>query len=145
MSEDNVVGDDVDLVEVDLDAIDVNVCNLCDDVVVDVNVLLDDVDVDAFLNFFADDDDARVVVVNFFDVVVDDVANDNVDVDAESYDVDDDFAVVVMDELFEGDVDGDNDDDNGFAVSYVGDEVKRLVLQDDDDNDGGDDHCRDAW
>ena len=43
------------------------------------------------------------------------------------------------------DADSDNDDDDGFAVGYVGDDVKRLFLQEDDDNDGGDDYSRDAW
>ena len=100
LSEDDVVEDDVNFVGADLDAIDVNVGSLCDDVVVDVDVLLDDVDVDAFLNFLADDDDADVVLVNIIDVAEGDVVNDNVDDNVGSYDVDDDSAVVVVDELF---------------------------------------------
>ena len=120
LNENDVVEVDVDLVDVGLDAIDVSVGNLCDDAVVDVDVLLDDVDVDDSSDFFANNDDVDVVVVHLIDVVVDDVMNDNIDDGVESCDVDDDSAVVAVDELSKGDADGDNDDD------------------DDDDDDGND-------
>ena len=78
-------------------------------------------------------------------MVVDAVVNDDVDDHVESYDVDDDSFVVVVDELFKDDADGDNDDDNDAIADGVVDYVKRFVLQDGGDDDGGDDHCRDAW
>ena len=94
-----------DFVDVDLDVIDVNVgSSLCDDVVVDVSLLLVDVDVDDSPDFFADV------------VVVDDVANDNVNDDVEGYEVDDDSAVVVVDEFFRLMLMVDNDDDNDAIV-----------------------------
>ena len=71
MSEFDFVEDDVDL-----DAMDVNVGSLCDDVVVDVDVLLNDVGVGDSPDSFVDDDDADIVVVNLIDIVVDNVVND---------------------------------------------------------------------
>ena len=144
LNEDDVVEDDVDLVEVDLDPIDVNVGRFCSDaVVVDVDVLLDDVDVNDSPDSFVDGDEADVVVVNLIDVVVDDVVNGNVDDNVESYDVDDDSAVVVVDELFKGDVDDDVYDDSSDAVVVnVAGNVQEIVLHDVGDVDGGDDQCR---
>ena len=129
LNENDVVESDVDFVDVNLDAIHVNVGSLYDDVV-DVYLLLVDVDVDDSPDFFADV------------VVVDDVVNDNVNDDVESYDVDDDSAVVDVDELFKGDANNDDDDDESdVVVDYVVDYVKRLVLQDVDDDNGDDDCC----
>ena len=51
-------------------------------------------------------------------MVVDDVVNDNVDDDVGSYDVDDDSAVVVVDELSKGDV-NDDDFDYGSDAAVV--------------------------
>ena len=108
-----------------------------------MDVLLDDVDVDDSPDSFVDNDDADVVVVNLIDVVVDDVVNGNVDDDVESYDVADDSAVVVVDELFKGDADDDvYDDRSDGAVVNVAGNVQEIVLQDVDDDDGGDDQCR---
>ena len=108
-----------------------------------MDILLDDVDVDDFPDSFVDNDDADVVVVILLDVVVDDFVNGNVDDDVESYDVADDFAVVVVDELFKDDVDDDVYDDGSVAVvvNVVGD-VQEIVLHDVGDVDGGDDQCR---
>ena len=69
----------------------------------------------------------------------------DVDDDVESYDVDDDSAVVVVDEVFKGAFDDNYDDGDDAAVVNVIGGVKGFVLKEKDDNDGGDDHCRDAW
>ena len=111
-----------------------------------MDVLLDDDDADDSPDSFVNDDDVDIEVVNLIDVVVDDVVNDNVDDDVESYDVDDNSAVVVVDEFFKGDVDDDDyDDGNDSVVVNVTGGVKGFVLQNVDDDDGGNDHCRDAW
>ena len=76
-------------------------------------------------------------------MVVDDVVNDNIDDDVGGYDVDEDSAVVVVDELFKGDVDDDvYDDSNDAVVVNVAGNVQEIVLQDVGDDDGGDDQCR---
>ena len=83
-------------------------------------------------------------------MVVDNRVDNDVYDDVESCDVDGDSAVVVVDELFKGYVNGDNndddddDDDDVVAVNVV-DVVKRLVLQDVDTNIAGDDHHKGAW
>ena len=71
-----------------------------------MDVLLDDVDVGDSPDCFADDNDADIVVMNLLDAVVNDVVNDNVD---------DDSAIVVVDELCKGDVEDDNYEDGNDA------------------------------
>ena len=93
--------------------------------------------VDDSPDFLVDNHDTKVVVVNLIDVVVDDVVSEDVSDGVESYDVDDDSALVVVDELFKGDADGDNDGDNDAIVDDVVDYVKWLVLQEDDEDDDG--------